>query len=581
MVAQPTQRRLAAILAADVAGYTRLMERDTAGTVAAWQAACSDIIDPGIIEFGGRIVKHTGDGFLAEFTTVQDAVNCAVALQEGLSAGSLDFRMGVNLGDIIDDGVDIHGEGVNVAARLEAIAEPGGICISGEAHTLVRNRVNIPYRDMGEHEVKHVTHPVRVYAIDIVAGATTPRTDAKPPPEEVAYSDKPSIAVLPFNNLSGDAEQEYIGDGLTEDIITGLSHIRSILVIARSSTFKFKGTSPDIRQVAKDLGVRYVLEGSVQKSADRIRISAQLIDGDTGNHLWAERYDREFKDLFAVQDELTPTIVAQLEPELERAEYDRVRAKSPDNLGAWGLYHRGLACIFRRTKEDILEGREIFERAIELDPNFSGCHAGIAWAFSQDAYFGTTETDRARALDAAQRAVALDNKDAFAHIALGQAHASNDDIAAATLDYEEAIGINPSNALARSLLGSSLSRSGKAEAAIEHLEYAIRLSPSDPSIASFYARLTAAYLYLAQYETAVEWGQKSVQKNVAWTGRVPYASALGHLGRVEEARAACEDLQRLEPKSTVDFVQQRVLMPHQPYMDLLLDGLRKAGMPEE
>ena len=575
MANQPVQQRLAAVLAADVVGYTRLMEEDTEGTVIEWQAVRDGVINPTVSDHSGRIVKLTGDGFLAEFPTVHEAVKCGIAMQEGFAESSLEFRIGINLGDIIDDGQDIHGEGVNVAARIEALADPGGICISGSVHEQVRNRIEATYEDRGEQQVKNVSAPVRVYAIrgdDLAAVAS---------PADLPIADKPSIAVLPFNNLSGDSEQEYIGDGLTEDIITGLSQIRSILVIARNSTFKFKGTSPDIRQVAKDLGVRYVLEGSVQKSADRIRISAQLIDGDTGNHLWAERYDRAFKDLFAVQDELTLTIVAQLEPELERAEYDRVRTKSPENLDAWGLYHRGLASIFRRTKEDILEGRELFERAIELDPIFSGGHAGIAWTFSQDAYFGTTETGRAHALDAAQRAVALDNKDAFAHIALGQAHASNGDIAAATSDYEEAIGINPSNALARSLLGSSLSRSGKAEAAIEHLEFAIRLSPSDPSIASFYARLTAAYFYLERYETAVEWGQKSVQKNVAWTGRVPYVSALGHLGRAEEARAACEDLQRLEPSTTVDFVQQRVLMPHQPYMDLLLDGLRKAGMPEE
>lgn len=242
---QPIQRRLVAILAADVAGYTRLMEQDTDGTVAAWRAARSDIIDPGIAEYGGRIVKHTGDGFLAEFRTAQDAVRCAVFLQEGLAASSLDFRMGVNLGDIIDDGEDIHGEGVNVAARLEAIAEPGGICISGEAHSLVRNRVDVPYRDMGEHEVKHVTHPVRVYAIDMAAEAKPPQTDAKPPPEEVTHSDKSSIAVLPFANMSADTEQEFFADGITEDLITMLSKILGMFVIARNSCFRYKGKSVD------------------------------------------------------------------------------------------------------------------------------------------------------------------------------------------------------------------------------------------------------------------------------------------------------------------------------------------------
>jgi TolB-like protein len=393
--------------------------------------------------------------------------------------------------------------------------------------------------------------------------------------------DKPSIAVLPFNNLSGDPDQDFIGDGLTEDIITGLSRIRQFFVIARNSTFQFKGTSPDLRKVAKNLGVRYVVEGSVRQARDRVRITAQLIDGITGNHLWAERYDREFDDLFAVQDEITLTIVAQLEPELQRAEYDRIRAEPPENLDAWELYHSGLLHIFRRTKEDILEGRELFEKAIERDPNFAGAYAGIAWTYSQDAYMRSTDEDWEFALRTAQRAVALDNRNAFAYVALGQAHASNGQIAVAISDYEEAIRINPSYALARSLLGSCLSRSGMAEEAISHLEFAIRLSPSDPGIAAFYARLAAAHLYLGQNRAAVDWGRMAVQKNATWTGRIPYTSALGHLRREDEARAACSELRRNEPDITVEFVQQHVLMPHQPYMDHLLEGLRKAGLPEE
>jgi len=566
------QQRLAAVLAADVVGYTRLMEQDTEGTVAAWQSVRDGMINPTVNDHSGRIVKLTGDGFLAEFPTVHEAVNCGIAMQEGFADCSLEFRIGINLGDIIDDGQDIYGEGVNVAARLEGLAEPNGICISGSVYEQVRNRIDAVYEDRGEQEVKNVSAAVRVYAIRLGDLAA----DLSSVEQEIA--NKPSIAVLPFDNLSGDPNQDFIGDGLTEDIITGLSRIRQFFVIARSSTFQYKGTSPDLRRVAKDLGVRYVVEGSVRQARDRVRITAQLIDGFTGNHLWAERYDREFDDLFAVQDEITLTIVAQLEPELQRAEYDRIKAEPPENLDAWELYHSGMLHIFRRTKEDILEGRELFEKAIERDPNFAGAYAGIAWTYSQDAYMRSTDKDREFALRTAQQAVALDNRNAFAYIALGQAHASNAQIAVAISDYEEAIRINPSYALARSLLGSCLSRSGKAEEAIPHLEFAIRLSPSDPGIAAFYARLAAALLYVGQNEAAVEWGRKAVQKNASWTGRIPYTSALGHLGREDEARAACSDLRRNEPVITVEFVQQRVLMPHQPYMDHLLEGLRKAGL---
>ncbi len=322
----------------------------------------------------------------------------------------------------------------------------------------------------------------------------------------------------------------------TQILEVSLPQTLSAAEIWCNSTFHYKGTSQDLRKVAKNLGVRYVVEGSVRQARDRVRITAQLIDGITGNHLWAERYEREFDDLFAVQDEIALTIVAQLEPELQRAEYDRIKANPPENLDARELYHRGVLHIFRRTNKDILEGRELFEKAIERDPNFAGAYAGIAWIYSQDAYMRSTNEDREFALRAAQQAVALDNRSAFTYVALGQTHAANRQIAVAISDYEEAIRINPSSALARSLLGSCLPRSGRAEEAIPHLGFAIRLSPSDPGIAMFYARLAAAHLYVGQNETAVEWGRRAVQKNASWTGRVPYTSALGHLRREDERR---------------------------------------------
>ncbi len=307
MADQEVQRRLAAILAADVAGYTRLMEEDEAGTVAAWKSARIEKIDPLIADKGGRIVKHTGDGFLAEFTSITDAVACAVAMQEKLATNPLDFRIGINLGDVIDELDDIHGEGVNIAARLENLAPLGGICISDTVHTAVHNKLELSFEDMGDQEIKNVSTPVRAYRILLSPRAGQSEVDVSAPVS--GFEDRPAIAVLPFDNLSGDPEQEYFTDGITEDVITRLSYWHWFPVIARNSTFVFKGVSIDIKEVGQKLGARYVVEGSVRKAGNRIRVTAQLIDSETGHHLWAERYDRDLEDIFAIQDEITENIV--------------------------------------------------------------------------------------------------------------------------------------------------------------------------------------------------------------------------------------------------------------------------------
>jgi adenylate cyclase len=395
MAEERVRRRLAAILAADVVGYSRLMGADEAGTRARFNAHLRDLIQPIIAGLDGRIVKTTGDGLLVEFASVVDAVQCAVEIQKGMVERNADepddrrieFRIGVNLGDVIIEGDDFHGDGVNVAARLEGLCAPGEVYISGSVFDQVVGKTDAAFDDLGEQKVKNIPKPVRVYR---VRGETDEEATYGDVSAVASLPDKPSIAVLPFDNLSGDPGQDFIGDGLTEDIITGLSRFRQFFVIARNSTFQYKGASPDLRRVAKDLGVRYVVEGSVRQARDRVRITVQLIDGLTGNNLWAERYEREFDDLFAVQDEITLTIVAQLEPELQRVEYDRIRAEPPVNLDAWELYHSGMLHIFRRTKEDILEGRELFEKAIERDPSFAGAYAGIAWTYSQDAYMRST-----------------------------------------------------------------------------------------------------------------------------------------------------------------------------------------------
>ena len=324
------ERRLAAVLISDVVDYTKRMEEDTEGTVAAWSEARDTVLKPKVAEREGRIVKFTGDGFLAEFNTVQTALECAIDLQNNLADSTLEFRMAVNLGDIIDDGEDIHGEGINIAARLEGLAEPGGICISGDVYNQVKNRVDAEYEDIGLQEVKNVAEPVKAHMVRFKNNISNGSLN-----ENANKSDMASIAVLPLNNMSGDTEQEYFSDGMTEDLITTLSRIKFLRVIARNSTFAYKGSSPDIRSVAQQLGVRYVLEGSVRKAGDRIRINVQLLEGETGGHLWAEKYDRGLEDIFEVQDEVVNTVTKEIFPHLARAEVNRAQKLSTELLGAW------------------------------------------------------------------------------------------------------------------------------------------------------------------------------------------------------------------------------------------------------
>ena len=570
------QQRLAAVLAADVSGYTRRMEQDSAGTVAAWQDAREDVIKPQVAEYSGNIVKLTGDGFLVEFPTVQNAVRCAIAMLEGLASSSLDFRMGINLGDIIDDGEDIHGEGVNIAARIEALADEGGINISGGVYDQVKNRIEANYEDQGEQEVKNVSDPVRVYSIRL------DRLVAVTVPVEQAIDDKPSIAVLPFDNLSGDPDQDFIGDGLTEDIIAGLSRIRFFFVIARNSTFQYKGTSPDIRRVAEELGVRYVLEGSVRKAGDRIRVTAQLIDARSNNHIWAERYDRNYTDIFAVQDEITGAIVGQLEPELGRAEYERVKSEPPENLDAWALFHRAAVQIYR-MRPDAGEGeqtRRLFQQALDRDPNFALAHAGVSWSHVHDFFGNAASPDLEEAIASARRAVELDDTDPFAHCTLGVAYIADSQIERGIPELKDALRINANFARAHEFMGFALMHNGNAADAIKHLQLGILLSPADPWLGLYYNFFGRAYLYLEEYEKSVEWSRKAIEKNAFWPPYAVQTAALAHLGRLEEARAARMELEKLLPTPTIEFVKERTITVHQPYTDILFGGLRKAELPE-
>ena len=576
---QPTQRRLAAILAADAAGYTRLMEQDTDGTVAAWKAARQEVIKPTADNHSGKIIKLTGDGFLAEFLTVQDAVNCAIAMQRDLASGSLDFRMGINLGDIVDDGEDIHGEGVNVAARLEGLADPGGICISGDVYNQIRNRVDAIFEDMGRQEVKNVSAPVQAYAVRFDISAA-PSTTGAP-----AISDRPSIAVLPFDNMSGDPDQEYFVDGITEDIITALSKNHWLSVIARNSTFAYKGKSPDVRRVADDLGAEYVVEGSVRKSGNCLRITAQLIDATTGNHIWAERYDRDLEDIFAVQDEITETITATIEPELGAFESKRVINKPTENLGAWDCYHLGLPHLYKFSKDSNREAQQLFLRAIELDANFNAAHARLAYAIIVSAvYFDTEPTPELLddALHAAQRAAKLDDMDALSHFALGRAHLARSEYDLAISEMEISIELNPSLAQAHCGLGDALAYAGRLEESLSQFEETVRLSPRDPYRWGFLMYGSIAQLFLERHEAAADWARKAVSvPNSHYWANAALVAALGHLDRPDETRSAVEELLQRKPKFTCSYAKKHLFyIKSLAQVDHYIEGLRKAGVPE-
>ena len=424
MAEQRAKRRLAAILAADVVGYSRLMRADEAGTLVQLNAIRNELLDPKITEYGGRIVKTTGDGILIEFSSAVDAVQHAVDVQQTMAGRNadiaedqrMDIRMGINVGDVIVEADDLFGDGVNVAARLEGLADPGGICISGSAHEQVRHKLDLNFEDMGKQSVKSIDEPVQAYQIRLDGVERT----AAPPPSTAAAEilERPAVAVLPFDNMSGDAEQEYFADGITEDIITELSKWSWFPVIARNSTFAYKGTSPDVRSLAEELGARYVVEGSVRKGGNRVRITAQLIDTATGHHIWAERYDRELEDVFAVQDEITMKLAGAIMPELSVAEQKLAMRKPPENLQAWDLFLRAQWHHSRFTREDLVEARQLLLEAVRLDPLMSMAHAKISdialWMMTLG-WHDSPEIGLNEATEHVTKALALDVANAHAH----------------------------------------------------------------------------------------------------------------------------------------------------------------------
>ena len=622
------ERKLTAILAADVVGYSRLMEIDEAGTLAALKSHRADLIDPEIVKWRGRIVKLMGDGALVEFASVVNAVSCALAIQEGIAGRNeslpedrrIAFRIGVHLGDVMIEGDDIYGDGVNVAARLEGLAEPGGICISQQAFDQVETKLDLAYEDLGEQRVKNLARPVRTYRLRsggeaspepvatkrrglsvnqiigsaavllfVVAGLMLgwwqPWVSEEEPAsvERMALPlpDKPSIAVLPFTNLSNEPSEQYFADGMTEDLITDLSKVSGLFVIARNSVFTYKGRAVNVRQVAEELGVRYVLEGSVRRAGGQVRINAQLIDATTGGHLWAERYDGTLDDVFALQDEVSRKIVSALAVTLtpdEQQRSNQVQA-SPE---AYDLLLRGLERFRRFTREANVEAREYFERAVAVDPDFARAHADIALTHAEDIFHGWSESPERSsrlALEKVQYALTLDDNSRVAHFALAFTYLNMMRYDEALAANQRVLKLNPNHAEGHAQRGLILSHVGRPAEALEAIRIAMRLDPRHPF---FYVWILGqAQFLLKQTEEAIAQFEKSIKSNPDFViGHLMLASAYAHAGRIEDAQWEAEEILVLLPDFTLTAEREKAAYKDPAHLEYYLEGLRKAGLPE-
>jgi TolB-like protein/class 3 adenylate cyclase len=584
LASERVERRLMAILAADVAGYSRLVGADEEGTLVQWKAHWRELIEPKINQHHGRIIRITGDGLLVEFTSVIAAVRCAVEVQRAMGERNVDvpqerrieFRMGLNVGDIIIDGSDVWGDGVNVAARLEALAEPGGICVSGRVQEDVHGRLDVAFEDIGERQLKNVVRPVRVCRVRLNG------TSAKPGPP---LPDKPSIAVLPFNNMSGDPDQEYFADGIVEEIITALSRMRWLFVIARNSSFSYKGRAVDVKQVGRELGVRYVLEGGVRKAAGRVRITAQLIDAATGVHLWADRFEGALNDIFDLQDQVTMNVVGAIAPKLQEAEIERAKHKPTESLDAYDYYLRGLAALHRRTREANDEALRLFYKAIEFDPDFSSAYSMAAWCYAQRKAShwmtdGVTETSEAARL--ARRVAELGREDAVALSTSGFTLA----FVVGDLDHgvafiDRALLLNPNLAVAWSWSGWARIYLGEYKVALEQFAHSMRLSPLDPFVSAAQAGIALVHFCTGRYDKASSWAEKALLENSNYHPALRVFAASNALaGRLEDAQKAVARLRELDPTLRVSDLRDLTGLRRPVDFARYAEGLRKAGLPE-
>jgi TolB-like protein/class 3 adenylate cyclase len=573
-------RRLAAILAADVAGYSRLMGADEEGTHERLKALRSELLDPNIAEHKGRIVKTTGDGVLVEFGSVVDAVRCAVAVQQAMPERNTDLaaddrielRIGINLGDVIVEGDDLYGDGVNIAARIEALADAGGVFISNTVHDHVRDRLPFVFEDLGEQQVKNIARPVRVYRVRDVATAKSP---SAPAPSVLPLPDKPSIAVLPFANMSGDPEQEYFADGMVEEIITALSRIRWLFVIARNSSFTYKGQTVDVKQVGRELGVRYVLEGSVRKAGGRVRITGQLIDAVTGAHLWADRFDGSLEDVFELQDKVASSVAGVIEPALQAAETARSAGRPTDDLTAYDLYLRAYPMFWLSVQ--VPEALRLLDLAIARDPRYG---PALAWAaiccyrVLQDDRSADPRATRAKGLDYATRAleVAGDDPTVLANAADALSY-FGEDIGAMIALADRALALNPSYARGWHVSGVLRLRAGQPDIAIEHGEAALRLSPR-ARVGSSFAVIGQAHFLSRRFDEAIPKLRLAIQENPSFAE--PYrilASCYAHMGRLDDAREVVTRLRAITSVVIPDGSQFR----NAEHRELFLSGLRLAA----
>jgi TolB-like protein/class 3 adenylate cyclase/Tfp pilus assembly protein PilF len=626
MTPEGITRHLIAILSADVKDYTRLMSQDDVGTIRTL-SAYKEAMDVLIRRYRGQVVDATGDNLLARFDSVLDAVNAAAEMQRELSERNaelpdhrkMEFRMGVSLGDVVEEEGRIYGDGVNIAARLQALAEGGGICISSMVHDQVQGKVGFDYEDLGEQTLKNIAKPIRVYRVLSHPGAAAHRVKeakkafrskwewialvagviliiagvllwrfvllpSRPPQvasvQKMAFPlpDRPSIAVLPFENLSADKSHDFIADGMTEDIISALARFKQLFVIARNSILTYKGKAVKAQQVAEELGVRYVLEGSVQVSKDRIRVTAQLIDAIAGTHLWVERFDRPLTDVFQVQDEVTRKLVSSLAGKLDRTERLRALLKHPDSLDAYGLYWRGMALLFSYTPSDNAKAREAFAKAAELDPNYAAAHAMWAWTHFQDWNFGwlpgKPKESYEKALDLAYKAVALDPRDGLTHGALAYILLFGRKFDEAAAEFEEALKANPNNAHLIVFSSEFYTDVGQPEEAMQRVKEAMRLNPNYPSW--YLWELGWAQYVAHDYEGAVETLRRMSPMGQA---RMLLAASLAQLGRMEEARAEAGKLLKDNPSFSASYIASTVPFLHDKDRQHAVEGFIKAGLP--
>jgi adenylate cyclase len=577
MAEQRVHRRLAAILAADVVGYSRLMEQNESATLASLKARRKEVLEPLVARHQGRVFKFTGDGVLIDFGSAVNAVQCAIELQHGMAAANsvlpearhIVLRIGVNLGDVIMEGSDLYGDGINIAARLESIAEPGGIAVSGTAFDQVKNKIDVVLEDLGPQTLKNIAEPVRVYRVTGTPRVLVETTNAAP--------NKPSIAVLPFANLSGDPEQEYFADGMVEDITTALSHFKELFVIARNSSFVYKNRSVDIGQVAKELGVRYVLQGSVRKSGKRVRITGQLIDAATRAHLWADRFD-------GLQDKITETVVGIVEPQIRKAEIGRSRRKRPENLDAYDLYLRALPHLYAMQPTDNSRALEFLTQAIELDPSFAPALAFAAWCYEQRLTRGwntVCKDDSDNAIKLARAALATGSDDAnaigiagFVLLMIGGEYEMG------LSAIRRAAESNPNNVLILSHAGFVYCMAGDLQEAIACFQRARRLSPIDPGAFFFLTGEAKALLLSGRYSEAAELARRAVATYDCWDTTYWYlAAAYGHLGQANEASKAVAKILSLSPGATISHIS-KLPIRDETRLAIVVEGLRKAGLPE-